>query len=277
MVADLHMHSTYSDGSLTPEELVKLAVKKGLATIAITDHDTVEGVDIASRTAQGYDLEVIPAIEFSTFRGKAEIHILGYYIDHKEPQLLNKIREIFTARIERARKMVKLLNEQGVEITFQQVKEIAGDDYIGRPHIARALVAAGYVQEIGEAFCEEYIGNNARAYVPKYKLTPEEAIELISKAGGISVLAHPVFINHGSPLKKGKIKELVNFGLEGLEVFHSKHDNEATQYYQTVARELELLITGGSDFHGENSPGVEMGDVTVEDKFVRKLKEFHTS
>ncbi len=276
MAADLHVHSTYSDGSLTPEELVKLAVKNKLSTIAIADHDTVDGINIASRVAGNYELEVIPAIEFSTFRKKAEIHILGYYIDYGDPRLLNKVKEIFTARIKRARKMVKLLNQQGVEITFQQVKKIAGDDYIGRPHIARALVDAGYVKEMGEAFCEKYIGNNAQAYVPKCKLSPEKVIKLISNVGGIPVLAHPFFINHGQPMKREQIAELVESGLKGLEVFHSKHDFETSQYYQTIAEELNLLITGGSDFHGENSPGVKMGDITIKDDYVRKLKEFHT-
>ena len=273
MSADLHIHTTYSDGSFTPAEIVDKAIEKGFNTIAISDHDTLDGIKPAIDYAADKDIEVIPAIEFSTFRGKAEIHVLGYFIDFDDEKLKDKVRKIYDARKLRAEKMVELLNKEGVEITFSEVREIAGDDYIGRPHIAQTMVKKGYIDEMGDAFTEKYIGNGGRAYVKKYKISPEEAIELILESGGIPVLAHPIFINHGKPLREDDIKNLKDNGLFGVEVYHSKHTAEDAKYYKHIAEKLELLITGGSDFHGENSPGVYLGDIRLDDKHVKKLKE----
>ncbi len=275
MVADLHMHSIYSDGSFKPEELVSLAREKGINTIALADHDTVEGVDQALIAGNEMGINVIPAIELSTFKEKAEIHILGYFIDHKNKTLLAKISKIFSARLNRAREMIGLLNGLGIEISYMQVRQIAGDNYVGRPHIARAMVEKGYIKEMKDAFTDKYIGNNGRAYVPKYRLAPANAVELIHEAGGIAVLAHPVFINHGEPLKKDDIVQLQGSGLQGLEVYHSKQSREDSKYYLQVARELGLLVTGGSDFHGENSPDVELGDILLEDTYVDRLRELN--
>ena len=273
MSADLHIHTTYSDGSFTPAEIVDKAIEKGFNTIAISDHDTLDGIKPAIDYAADKDIEVIPAIEFSTFRGKAEIHVLGYFIDFDDEKLKDKVRKIYDARKLRAEKMVELLNKEGVETTFSEVREIAGDDYIGRPHIAQTMVKKGYIDEMGDAFTEKYIGNGGRAYVKKYKISPEEAIELILESGGIPVLAHPIFINHGKPLREDEIKKLKDNGLLGVEVYHSKHTAEDAKYYKNIAEKLELLITGGSDFHGENSPGVHLGDIRLEDKYVEKLKK----
>lgn len=274
MSADLHMHSTFSDGSYTPTELVKEAAKIGLKTIALSDHDTVAGVEEAIREGKRHGVNVIPALEFSTFEGDAEIHILGYYIDYKSPLLLNKIGEIFDARIERARGMIKKLRDQGIEISYEDVKNIAGDEYIGRPHIARAMQQAGYIKVMGEAFSDRYIGNGGQAYLPKYKISPEEAIKIINEVGGVAILAHPFFVNHGKPFDKKGIERLVGFGLEGVEVYHSKQNDTQSNYYHKIARELGLLITGGSDFHGENSPGVDLGDIVIENTLVEKLKKY---
>ncbi|MGM0437019.1 MAG: PHP domain-containing protein [Bacillota bacterium] len=273
MTADLHIHSTYSDGSYTPEEIVKKSSEKGFKTIAIADHDTVEGVPLAEKAAKLYSVEVIPAIELSTFRGKAEIHILGYFIDYNNKELLSETKKIFSAREIRAKEMVNLLNKQGINITFEQVKNIAGDDYLGRPHIAKAMIEKGYINEVGEAFTEDYIANGGKAYVSKYQLTPKKAINLIVNAGGIPVVAHPNFINHGDELNYKDIKELKNYGLKGIEVYQSKHDKKAVIKYKNIAKDLNLLITGGSDFHGENAPDVKLGDVKLSDKRVKELKE----
>ncbi len=273
MSADLHIHTTYSDGSFTPAEIVDKAIEKGFNTIAISDHDTLDGIKPAIDYAADKDIDVIPAIEFSTFRGKAEIHVLGYFIDFEDEKLKDKVRKIYDARKLRAEKMVELLNKEGVELTFSEVREIAGDDYIGRPHIAQAMVKKGYIDEMGDAFTEKYIGNGGRAYVKKYKISPEEAIELILESGGIPVLAHPIFINHGKPLREDDIKKLKDNGLLGVEVYHSKHTAEDAKYYKHIAEKLELLITGGTDFHGENSPGVYLGDIRLDDEHVKKLKE----
>ena len=277
MAADLHIHSIYSDGSFTPEELVKMAEQKNIDTIAVADHDTVDGIEPALKAGKKAGIKVIPAIEFSTFRGKAEIHILGYFIDYRNKKLLDKIDEIFTARIERAKKMMAKLNKLGVDISYQEVKGMAGDEYIGRPHIARAMVNAGYINDMKDAFTEQYIGNNGRAYVDKFKMPPEEAVELIREIGGIPVLAHPVFINHGQPLEKKEIAQLVESGLMGIEVYHTKHMSADVNYYKRAAEDLNLIITGGSDFHGENSPGVELGDVELPAEYVKKLFEFKNS
>ena len=274
MVADLHIHSTYSDGSFRPEEIINMAVDKGFSTIAIADHDTVEAISYAEKAAKTKDIEVIPAIELSTFREKAEIHILGYFIDYNNENLLRETEKIYSARKDRAKKMVKLLNKEGIKISFDQVKEMADDDYIGRPHIARAMIEAGYISEIGDAFTEDYIANGGKAYVPKYKLSPEKAIELITDAGGVAVLAHPIFINHGEPMGYKEIKGLKDKGLKGVEVYHTKHDSQAIKKYREIANDLDLLITGGSDFHGENAPGVEIGDIKLQEKYLKKLKEF---
>lgn len=273
MAADLHIHSTYSDGSYTPEEIVKKSSEKGFNTIAIADHDTVEGVSLAEKAAESFSVEVIPAIELSTFRGKAEIHILGYFIDYNNKELLSETKKIFSAREIRAKKMVKLLNKQGINITFEQVKNIAGDDYLGRPHIAKVMIEKGYINEVGEAFTEDYIANGGKAYVYKYQLKPKKAINLIVKTGGIPVVAHPNFINHGDELNYKDIKELKDYGLKGIEVYQSKHDKKAVIKYKKIAKDLNLLITGGSDFHGENAPDVKLGDVRLSDKRVKELKE----
>jgi hypothetical protein len=271
--ADLHIHTTFSDGSNKPEEIVDMANKNNITTIAISDHDTLDGINPALEHARDKDIEVIPAIEFSTFEGKAEIHILGYFIDHENELLREKVKKIFDSRKIRAQKMVELLNKQNVNITYEEVKDMASDDYIGRPHIAKLMVKRGYINEMKDAFTDQYIGNGGKAYVEKYKLSPKEAIDLILKAGGIPVLAHPVFINHGEAMDKEDIKALKDDGLLGIEVYHSKHHEKTKKTYKKIALELDLLITGGSDFHGDNSPGVHIGDIRLPDSYVEKLKE----
>ncbi len=270
MAADLHIHTNFSDGSYSPLEIIEIAVAKNIDTISITDHDTVEGLETAINAGKKKGIEVIPGIELSTSYKKEDVHILGYYIDYKDDFLLAKINRFFEVRKKRARKMIKLLRKQGFDIQLERVKKIAGKNYIGRPHIARALIDAGYVENIKEAFTKKYIGNNARAYVPRYKISPEEAVSIIKKAKGIPVLAHPGFEN---PLTRKEIKDLKQKGLMGIEVFHSKHDQEATEYYKSLAEEMKLLIMGGSDFHGKNSPGVEMGDIRLENSYILQLKK----
>ncbi|NLM96149.1 MAG: PHP domain-containing protein [Halanaerobiaceae bacterium] len=275
MPADLHLHSIYSDGSFTPSELVEMAARKGIDTIALSDHDTIEGINEMIAAARLRDIEVIPAIEFSTSQDGVEIHILGYYIDFNSRTFLEEVKRLFDQRLKRSEMMVEKLNRLGVEISFQDVKEIAGDKYVGRPHIARAMKKAGYIKEIGEAFTDQYIGNGGRAYVGREKISPREAIEIIRKNGGIAVLAHPFFVNGGDSLDKKSIELLAEDGLEGLEVFHSRHSQEVSGYYLKIAEELGLLVTGGSDFHGESSPDVKIGDVLLADEYVRGFREYY--
>ncbi|MCF8008656.1 MAG: PHP domain-containing protein [Halanaerobiales bacterium] len=273
MSADLHLHTIYSDGSYRPQDVIEMALKVNINTVAISDHDTLKGIEPAFEYAENKNIEVLPAIEFSTYIDKAEIHILGYYIDYKDPKFKKRVGKIFDARKKRAKKMVELLNQEGIEISYEDVKDIAGDDYIGRPHLAQVMVKKGYIENIKDAFTKQYIKNNGKAYVKKYKISPKQAIKLIKDNGGIPVLAHPVFINYGKPMTEKDIKKLQKRGLMGIEVFHPKHDNNTKNYYKKVAKKLNLIITGGSDFHGENSPGVKIGDIRLKNKYVKRLKE----
>ena len=274
MSADLHLHSIYSDGSYTPRELVQMAVNKGLDIIALTDHDTVKGITEATEAGKESKVEVIPAIELSSYQGRTEIHILGYYLDYHSANLLKKLEQIFTFRLTRAEKMIVKLNQLGVNLNLDDVKKMAGDDFIGRPHIARAMVKAGYISCPGEAYTDQLIAYGGKAYVEKMQLTPAAAIDLIIKARGIPVLAHPFIINNqGKPFGRKEIAELVQVGLQGIEVYHSKHDRQTTTYYLNIARELGLLVTGGSDFHGLIKPNVAMGSVRIDNELVERLKE----
>ncbi|MFW5981184.1 MAG: PHP domain-containing protein [bacterium] len=272
MLADLHVHSIFSDGSLSPEELIALAKKRGLTTIALADHDTVEGLNRMITAGKNSNIEVIPAVELSTYMENAEIHILAYFIDYQSKKFLKEIKRLFDIRIERARKMVSKLNEMGIKISFTDIQKMAGDKYIGRPHIARALVKANYINEIDEAFTSEYIGNGGRAYVAKERIAPDKAINLIHQAGGIAVLAHPYFISKGDPFNKEDIKKLMAKGLDGIEVYHSKHNQEVSNYYYNIAKELDLIITGGSDFHGQSTPEVKLGEPGIDETQLLRLK-----
>lgn len=257
---DLHMHTTASDGSSTPEELVKTCAELGLETIAVTDHDNTSAVEAAKEAALNYSLDVVPGIEISTYRGEAEYHILGYFIDIENDSLLGLTEAIIQSRIDRTHEMVDKLTDMGYPIEFSDVKKFATGVSIGRPHIARALVERGYVDEIDDAFTDQFIGGGGEAYVEKKKVLPLEAIQVILKAGGVPVIAHPHLINHGKALDKKEIARLKDAGLKGVEVYQTKHDEKTTLKYKKIAEELDLIITGGSDYHGENSPGILPGD-----------------
>lgn len=248
--ADLHLHTTASDGTLTPRQMVQAAKEVGLSVIAITDHDTVSGLAEALEAGQELDIEVIPGIELSTIDSKQEVHILGYYIDTSCQNLLDVLSQMIHARDTRAVRMIEKLNELGVSITLDRVREISGNEFMGRPHIARAMIEAGYIKEHAEAFTTEYIGSGGRAYVERYKITPEQAISLIHEAGGVAVLAHPGCLGDGGVLGEEDIVRYVGFGLDGVEVYYAKHSPEQVEYYKRLALTYGLMMTGGSDFHG---------------------------
>lgn len=266
--ADLHTHTTASDGLMSPQEVVRWASVKRLKAVGITDHDTVNGIAPAIEASARYGVEVVPGIELSTLYEEEEIHILGYYIDYKAGWFLDTLKKIQNSRFERAERIVGKLQDLGMEITLEQVKNIAEDGAIGRPHIARAMINKGYITNIKDAF-KGYIGKGGPAYVDRYKLECGEAIEMIKKLGGISVLAHPGLVK-----SKEYIGRILDLGIDGIEAYHSKHDEDTVRYALAIARSRKLLVTGGSDCHGimlNNEPII--GNCSVDYKYVQMLKD----
>lgn len=249
MLYDLHVHSTVSDGLLSPEEVVEAAFQSDLKGFSLTDHDTLGGIKLARDylAERKWPLVFVPGIELNTDFQESETHILGYFIHYEDEKLGKRLRQIWSARYERAMKMVERLRIMGLNISFEQVQRIARGDLIGRPHIAKALLEKGYVFSIKEAF-QKYIGRGKPAYVPRYKFTPEEAIALIKDAGGVSVLAHPGLVR-----EQDAIPQIIEMGIEGIEVYYPEHSEEQIAEYIALARRKGLLITGGSDFHGIGS------------------------
>ncbi|MEN6355643.1 MAG: PHP domain-containing protein [Armatimonadota bacterium] len=267
-LADLHTHTTASDGCHTPTQVVEAAAKAGLAAVAITDHDTVGGIDEALDAGRRLKIEVIPGIEISTiYQDKVEVHMLGYFIDHKNPALIEKLDVLKNARWERARQMVEKLNAVGVPIGFERVLEIAQGGAVGRPHVARAICEVGAASSMDSAF-GRFLQEGGPGYVPRYKVTPLEAMEIISGAGGVSCAAHVAKLRRDELLV-----ELVGNGLRAIEVSHPDHSSAGRKFYKRFARSRGLIATGGSDAHGfagNMRPGV--GDVTVPYDVVIELR-----
>lgn len=266
MRIDLHTHSTASDGELTPDALVQLALARGLTTIALTDHDSVAGLDAALNAARGTSLTVIPGVELSADVEKSEVHVLGYFIDWRNAHFLAMLEKFRDGRYGRAEKMTRKLTALGAPISFERVKEIAGDAALGRPHVAQALLEAGHIMTIAEAF-DKYIGRNGPAYVERFKLTPEDAVALILEAGGVPVLAHPREVTYW-------VQPLVKAGLLGLEVFYGVYDDATIAELARLARQYDLIATGGSDFHGLNKMAhmCALGEVNVPPNVADKLR-----
>jgi len=265
MGIDLHIHTNFSDGTLSPEQVVKKAVELNLSAIAITDHDTTEGISPAIEEAKLTNIEVIPGIELNTHYYEQEIHILGYYFDYQGDYINEVLKKLQQNRVDRAKKIVEKLNRLGLNISYERVRGIASGPSIGRPHIAEAMIEKNYVNSIEEAF-DKYIGEDAPAYVPREKLTPFEAIDIIKKAKGVPILAHPGLLKDQSV-----IDELIYYGIMGIEVYHSKHDKNQTEYYTELALEKGLLMTGGSDSHGEEP--LLLGTIYVPEKVLSDLKK----
>ena len=264
--ADLHCHTTASDGLLTPTELISLAAELGLKGIGITDHDTIQGWKEAEEAGEKHQIQILRGIELSTeWQGK-EVHILGYEMNGSSNNLNDKLRYLRQAREQRMLKILDRLEAQEIHISVDEVQQFAQGESIGRPHIAHALMERGYVRSIGEGF-DRYIGIGAPAYVPRYKLTPEEGIEIVRAAHGVAVLAHP-----GVQRLEEGIPAWVKVGLQGIEVIHSDHKPEDEKKFRTIAQDYHLLTTGGSDFHGEaRKPGVELGRWGVSLDVIQKI------
>lgn len=266
-VADLHVHTTASDGTLSPAEVVDEAARIGLAAVGIADHDTVRGIGAALSRGKEVGLKVVPGVEINTDVGKDEVHVLGYFIDHLSSSLNAELDRLRNERESRAERIVERLNSIGVNVSFDRVKQIAGSGAIGRPHIARAIVEAGFASNMNGAF-GKYLVRGAPAYVARHKLTPYEAIDIIKNAGGVAVLAHPGIHSHDEI-----IPSLVDKGLNGIEAYHTDHTPAQTKHYIEIARRYRLLVTGGSDSHGPNNvKTVAIGSVTVSVEVVEELE-----
>lgn len=265
---DLHIHTTASDGQYAPAEVVRLAHALGLSVIAITDHDTTDGVDEALAAAEGAALQVIPGVEISTDIPRSEVHLLGYYVAYREPSFQAKLALFRDSRLNRAQRMVAKLARMGLPLEWRRIRQIAGAASVGRPHIARALVERGYVGSIDEAF-DRYINRNGPAYVERMKVSPVEAVQLILEAGGIPVIAHPLYESHLVP-------ELARHGLLGVEAYYNGYTPDEIHFLVGLAAKHGLLVTGGSDFHGEEiQPDHLLGSVMVPQTVVTSLEACH--
>jgi predicted metal-dependent phosphoesterase TrpH len=265
--ADLHIHSTASDGKLTPQDVVLEAARRGLSFIALADHDNVDGIASAQATARAFpQLKVIPAVEISTDVPQGEVHVLGYFIDYNDPEFSAALERFKNSRLQRGQKMVAKLEKLGINIDWQRVVEIAGGSTIGRPHIAQAMMEKGYVKSFKEAF-SEYLGHNRPAYVERDKMTPKEAVELIIKAEGLAVLAHPLTL----PDPEALTAELKGGGLVGLEAYYDGYTPEEIGRLLKLAEKHQLIVTGGSDYHGIEDTETAIGDVDLPIEAVEKL------
>lgn len=257
---DLHVHTTASDGTLTPKQVVALAKESGLAAIAITDHDTVAGLREALEAGDDQQLHVIPGVEISVNHGKNQLHLLGYYIDPHNDILLDCLEHLQMYRRERNPEIVEKLRDLGFEVSLEEVTALAGGEIVGRPHFASLLVNKGYVADKQQAF-NLYLANGQPAYVPKERLTPAEGINIIKAAGGVAVLAHPGQLEElkDKTLLQQLINKLKQEGLQGIEAYYTEHAPETTELLLQIARAENLLVTGGSDFHGDNKPHISIG------------------
>lgn len=263
--ADLHLHSYFSDGTFSPEQIVDESLKAGLSCISITDHDNVDGVDRAI-IAAGDRLEVLPGIEMTAEANGVEIHILGYLIDHKDPLFLKMLQEMRDVRIQRIHGICAKLKKLGVELDPEDVFSFSAQGSVGRLHVARALCQKGHVFSVAEAF-QRFIGDRGPAYVGKFKMTPQEAVDWILKVRGVPVLAHPYTLSD-----KSLISDFVKVGIRGLEVFYTEHSDYQQNEYVKIAQKLGLLITGGSDCHGDAKENIRIGVVRLPYEHVEILK-----
>ena len=263
--ADLHLHTQFSDGTFTPEELVLYAQKSGLACIALTDHDTVEGCARAAAACAPVRMEFIPGAELTAEHEDIEVHILGYFLDTENQVLLDRIAQFQTVRQRRIHEMVAALNKLGVPLRVEAVFALANCKSPGRPHVARALVKEKLIGSLDEAF-ERFLKKGRPAWVPKTKMSALESVELIHQAGGLAVMAHPG-LNRSDEI----IPDLVAAGLDGIECFHTKHSTTMSERYLEIAEKHNLLVTGGSDCHGFSKARPLIGTVKLPYEHVEKL------
>ena len=265
---DLHMHTTASDGRFSPAEIVRKSAAVGLTVIAISDHDTVDGIIPAIEAAEAFpQLEVIPCVEISTDVPDGEVHVLGYFIDYTDSELQAKLERMRNSRRQRAERMVAKLRNFGLEVEWDRVQEISGGSALGRPHIARAMLEKGYIASIREAF-DRYISRDGPAYVEREKMTPVEAVELILQSNGLPVLAHPLT----TPNPEKMVIEMKRAGLVGIEAYYGAYTTEEVNRLVRIAKRHSLIATGGSDYHGlDDTAETMLGGVHVPVESVERL------
>jgi hypothetical protein len=273
---DLHLHTTHSDGSLPPGEVVALAHRAGVSALAITDHDITTAIPEAVAAGRHFGIEVIPGLEISSWYGDSELHVLGYFLDWQDAVLNERLAALRESRHRRNPKIIERLQALGIDIRYDEVRTLAGTEAVGRPHIARVLMNKGVVASAKEAF-DRFLANGGPAYVPRELPSPAEAIRWIKAARGLAVLAHPTWVKTTEGTLTDLVRQLKADGLDGVEVHYSTHTPRQTREYLDLAKRLNLLVTGGSDFHGVTKPdidvGIGRGTLHVPDSLLPKLKQ----
>ncbi len=264
---DLHIHTNASDGLLTPFEVVDIAVEKELRAIAITDHDTTDGLVKVLDYALDKGLTLIPGVELSCIYMDSDVHILGYFINYEDESFVKIIKKFRTERYKRGEAIVAKLNELGINLSMETVRDIAGKASVGRPHVAEALLKEEYVRTFDEAFAR-FLGYHASAYVPKSHFDVDHAIDLLHRVGGLAVLAHPGTLKHDE-----YIPDFVEMGLDGVEAHHQKHNRNAVAHYKNIAKKYDLFYSGGSDCHGPRKGKILIGTVKVPYLCYERMKE----
>lgn len=269
---DLHVHTNFSDGLFSPEEVLELAQDREYDVIAITDHDNIDGFLQVRNYAELLGIELIPGVEISTLHHGRDTHILAYYFDPENKALNELLKKIYDSRFDRAKSIIEKLNARGIKIDIEKVQSYAGrNNYLGRPHIARALIESGYCADKYEAF-DIHLGENCYAYVPKFAPSSQAAIAAVHQAGGIAVLAHPYTLGDDS-----LISDIIDFGIDGMEVFYAKCNDETIYHYNEIAKENGLIRTGGSDFHGDGFDLEIFGNYSAPEKALNELQQHRKS
>jgi len=273
---DLHLHSTFSDGSFSPEQIVREAKKANLSAIALTDHDSVSGVALFLKACERESLRGIPGVEISVDYPRGTMHILGYFIDCSSRELNVHIEKLKAGRAARNRDILKKINNLGIPLSMAEVAAFAGEDNVGRLHFAQALVARGYVKTNQEAF-DRYLAKGKSGYAERQRLTPRGGVEMILNAGGLASLAHPFTLELSPPELEKQVSELAHAGLQGIEVYYPQHNPNLVKRYLALAQKFNLIATGGTDFHGKPMPDIKIGrgfgSLNVPDSVLTRLEE----
>ncbi|HQY59017.1 MAG: PHP domain-containing protein [Nitrospira sp.] len=277
---DLHLHTTHSDGSFSTREVMTFAKQAGVTALAITDHDIVAGIAEATAIGTELGIEVVPGVEISSRLGESELHILGYFLNWTDPLLAQRLSSLRDSRHTRNPKIVQRLNELGIPITYEEVRALAGTESVGRPHIARLLMEKKFVTSAKEAF-DRYLANGRPAFVDRELPLPAQAVQWIREAGGVPVLAHPTWVRTSADGLRTLVRDLKVTGLGGIEVHYSTHTPSQTTEYLELAKQCDLVVTGGSDFHGVTKPDIEVGigrgQLKVSEKLLDPLRKAATT